>query len=86
LRRDELIIDDGVSSVGVLAEARHFNVLAVVSQLSTISNQHRFSAGPTKQTATEEGKTVEDKLTWEDIGGLSGVKKELQQVFYLTCL
>ena len=65
LRRGTVCVDDGVAREGVLAEAIYFNVQGLLDMLAP-SNNHLLE--------------TEGALTWEDVGGLEGVKKELQQV------
>lgn len=82
LRRGELILDDGVSPVGVLVEARHFNLMSIVNMLHGSSSTHNWDSTAAFNNSNHGNNTAtgEDNLTWEDIGGLTGVKKELQQV------
>ena len=63
-----MIIDNGVSAEGILAEAKYIGIQAVVEMLE-----------PTN-VPPDNGRL----LSWEDIGGLEGVKRELQQVVDYT--
>jgi len=64
LRRGELIIDGNVSATGILAEAKYLGIQGVVDLLEPPRNQ-----------------CIDvDAWSWEDVGGLEGVKRELQQV------
>eukprot|EP01103_Thecamoeba_quadrilineata_P017511 TRINITY_DN624_c0_g1_i1.p1 TRINITY_DN624_c0_g1~~TRINITY_DN624_c0_g1_i1.p1 ORF type:complete len:339 (+),score=56.53 TRINITY_DN624_c0_g1_i1:32-1018(+) len=66
LRRGQIVVEDGLSIHGVLTEARHFGLQSMIEQL---------------EDSIHPGKRSDDAgLTWEDIGGLAGVKKELLQV------
>jgi DNA polymerase III delta prime subunit len=82
LRRGEVIIDDGVSLRGVLAEARYFGIEPLVAALTKqLADKDELESPLTGFYSPQQG---EGALTWHDIGGLSGVKKELQQVVELS--
>ena len=71
LRRGKVLLDGDVSVDGVIAEAKYFGLHDIVQQLQR-DQQHQLHMGA-------------HLLSWEDVGGLSGVKKVPCANHYALC-